>query len=75
MASEDIDPRRGKAKNLQATIQYVNFTKAFDSIYSGKMEESFLHTAYLNRPSKQQRFFTETPKYVHRMETQNTSTL
>ena len=28
-----------RAKNLQATILFVNFTKAFDSIHSGKMEQ------------------------------------
>ena len=29
-------------KNLQATILFVNFTKAFDSIYRGKMEQILL---------------------------------
>ena len=28
-----------RAKNLQATILFVNFTKAFDSIHSGKMAQ------------------------------------
>ena len=28
-----------RAKNLQATILFVDFTKAFDSIHSGKMEQ------------------------------------
>ena len=28
-----------RAKNLQATILFVNFTKAFDSIHRGKMEQ------------------------------------
>ena len=30
------------AKNLQATILFVNFTKAFDSIHRGKMEQILL---------------------------------
>ena len=29
-------------KNLEATILFVNFSKAFDSIYRGKMEQIFL---------------------------------
>ena len=48
MASEEIDPRPHKywpsveslkAKNLQATILFVDFTKAFDSIHREKMEQ------------------------------------
>ena len=51
MASEEIDPRLHKywpsveslkaygQKNLQATILLVDFTKAFDSIHRGKMEQ------------------------------------
>ena len=31
-----------RAKNLQATILFVNFTKAFDSIHRGKMEQILL---------------------------------
>ena len=53
MASEEIDPQPHKyiirrileglrAKNLQATIQFVIFTKAFDSIHRGKMEQILL---------------------------------
>ena len=30
------------AKNLQATILFVDFTKAFDSIHRGKMEQILL---------------------------------
>ena len=30
------------AKNLQATISFVDFTKAFDSIHRGKMEQILL---------------------------------
>ena len=54
MASEEIDPRPLKywlsvkslkvygQKNLQATILFVDFTKAFDSIQRGKMEQILL---------------------------------
>ena len=31
-----------RAKDLQATIVFVDFTKAFDSIHRGKMEQIFL---------------------------------
>ena len=31
-----------RAKNLQVTILFVNFTKAFDSIHRGKMEQILL---------------------------------
>ena len=31
-----------QAKNLQATILFVDFTKAFDSIHRGKMEQIIL---------------------------------
>ena len=61
MASEEIDPRPQKywlsveylkacgQKNLQATILFVGFTKAFDSIHRGNMEQILL--AY-NIPKK-----------------------
>ena len=54
MASGGIDPRRHKfwlsieflkvyvQKNLQATILFVDFTQAFDSIHRGKMEQILL---------------------------------
>ena len=54
MASEEIDPRPPqiltirrilavvRAKNLQATLIFVDFTKAFDSIHRGKMEQILL---------------------------------
>ena len=54
MASEEIDPQPHKywpfrrmlggvrAKNLQATLLFVDFTKAFDSIHRGKMEQILL---------------------------------
>ena len=31
-----------RAKNLEATILFVDFSKAFDSIHRGKMEQIFL---------------------------------
>ena len=34
--------RRVRAKNLQATLIFVDFTKAFDSIHRGKMEQILL---------------------------------
>ena len=51
MASEEVNPqiltiRRilegARAKNLQATLLFVDFTKAFDSIHRGKMEQILL---------------------------------
>ena len=53
MASEEIDPRPHiltirrilegvRAKTLQATLLFVDFTKAFDSIHKGKMEHILL---------------------------------
>ena len=52
MASEEIDPRPHKyscrilegvgAKNLQVALLFVDFTKAFDSIHRGKMEQTLL---------------------------------
>ena len=54
MASEDIDPQPYKywscveslraygQKTLQATIQFVEFIKAFDSIHRGKIEQILL---------------------------------
>ena len=54
MAYEEIDPRPHKylpsvvslkaygQKNLQVTLQFVDFTKAFDSIPKGKMEQILL---------------------------------
>ena len=54
MAFGEIDPRRHKfwlsieflkvhaQKNLEATILFVDFTKAFDSIHRGKMEQILL---------------------------------
>ena len=54
LASEETDPRPHKywpsveslegvrAKNLQATLLFVDFTKAFDSIHRGKTEQILL---------------------------------
>ena len=54
MASEEIDPQPHKywpsieslkvygPKNLQVTLLFVDFTKAFDSIHRGKMEQILL---------------------------------
>ena len=54
MSSEEIDPQPHKyrlsvesfkaygQKNLQATILFGDFTKAFDSIHRGKMEQILL---------------------------------
>ena len=36
--------------NLQATLILVDFTKAFDSIHRGKMEQILLAYAYLKKP-------------------------
>ena len=40
------------AKNLEASILFVNFTKAFDSIHRGKMEQILLAYSLLNRNTK-----------------------
>ena len=46
MASEEIDPRPHKywpsVESLKATLLFVDFTKAFDSIHRGKMEQILL---------------------------------
>ena len=54
MVSGEIDPRRHKfwlsveflkvyvQKNLEATILFVDFIKAFDSIHRGEMEQILL---------------------------------
>ena len=52
MASGEIDPQPHKywpsveslkaGKNLQSTLLFVDFTKAFDSIHRGKMEQILL---------------------------------
>ena len=41
-----------RAKNLQATILFIDFTKAFDYIHKGKMEQCYSPTAYQKKPSQ-----------------------
>ena len=41
-----------RAKNLQATILFVDFTKAFDSIHRGNMEKFYSLTANQKKPSQ-----------------------
>ena len=38
------------AKYLQVTLLFVDFTKAFDSIHRGKMEQTLLDKAYQKKP-------------------------
>ena len=40
------------AKNLEATILFVDFTKAFDSIHRGKMEQILLAYGLPKKPSQ-----------------------
>ena len=40
------------AKNKEATILFVDFTKAFDSIYRRKMEQNYSVTTYHKKPSQ-----------------------
>ena len=40
------------AKNLQARIPFIDFTKAFASIHRGKRKKFCYHTAYHKRPSQ-----------------------
>ena len=65
-----------RAKNLQATLLFVDFTKAFDSIHRGKMELILL--AY-GLPKKNRNSSNNDPLQKHKsestLETQNTSTL
>ena len=42
MAFREIDSWHVRAKNLDATILFVDFNKAFDSIHKGKMEQILL---------------------------------
>ena len=64
MVSGEIDQRRQKfwlsvkflkvylQKNLEATILFVDFAKAFDSIHRGKMEQILLAYAYPKKLSQ-----------------------
>ena len=40
-----------RAKKLEATISFVDFNKAFDSIHRGKMEQILLSIYYQKKPS------------------------
>ena len=64
-------------KHLQATLLFVDFTKAFDSIHRGKMEQILLAYGLPKETVAAITISIETLKwkYVHRMETQNTFTL
>ena len=66
-----------RAKNLPAKLLFVDFTKAFDSIHRGKMELILLAYGLPKETVAAITISIETPKwkYVHWMETQNTSTL
>ena len=66
-----------RAKNLQETLLFVDFSKTFDSIHRGKMEQILL--AY-GLPKETVAAITilyrnTKWKYVHQKETQNTSEL
>ena len=41
-----------RAKNLEATILFVDFTKAFDSVHRGKMEQVLLTYGLPQKPSQ-----------------------
>ena len=41
-----------RSKNRRAIILFVDFTKAFDSIHRGKIEQFFVPTAYQKKPSQ-----------------------
>ena len=74
MTSGAIDPRRHKfwpsveflkvyaQKTLQATILFVDFTKAFDSIHRGKMEQILLAYGLPKKPSQTKWCYIETQK-------------
>ena len=40
-----------RANNLEVTILFVDFSKAFDSIHRGKVEQILLAMAYPKKPS------------------------
>ena len=73
MERPSIESLKGYGQILLATSLFVDFTKAFDSIHRGKMEkillpkETVVTLTILYRNTKE--------KYVHWMETQNTSAL
>ena len=41
------------AKNVQATLLFVDFTKVFDSIHRGRWNKSYQHTVYQKKPQQQ----------------------
>ena len=62
-----------RAKNLQATLIFVDFTKAFDSIHRRKMEQILLAYDTPKETVAAITILSRNTKY--QMETQNTSTL
>ena len=65
-----------RAKNLQATILFVDFAKAFDSIHRGKMEQILLtYSLPKETITAIMMLYRNTKKSAPRMETQTTSTL
>ena len=66
-----------RAKNLPATLLFVDFTKAFDSIHRGKMEQILLAYGLSKETVAAITILYRNTKwkYVHRMVKQNTSSL
>ena len=66
-----------RAKNLQVTMIFVDFTKAFDSIHRGKMEQILLAYGIPKETVAAITILYRKPKwkYVLRKEIQTTSTL
>ena len=65
-----------QAKNVQATLLFVDFTKAFDSFHRGKMEQILLAYSLPKETVEAITILYRNTKAndIHRMETQNTST-
>ena len=61
-----------RTKTLQVTILFVDFTKAFDTIHRGKMEQILLAYGLPKETIAAITIHYKTPKwkYVHRMETE-----
>ena len=68
---------RVRAKNLPATILFVDVSKAFDSLHIGKMEQILLAYCLPKKPSAaiMMLYKNTKVKVPPRMETQTTSTL
>ena len=64
-----------RAKNLRATILFVDFTKAFDSIHRGKMEQILLAYGLPKETVAAVMVLYRNTKVNGRMETQTTSRL